>query len=61
MECWQSPGIVGQAALPIVNQGNSESTFRLDAEDDERGCRFEFMVPGQAGSQLSHAELKLQP
>ncbi len=52
---------VGQSALPVINQGNSESTYRLDAEDDERGVRFEFMLPGQAGSQLSHAELKLQP
>jgi hypothetical protein len=49
----------GQASIPIANLGNSDATFRLDGEDDERACRFEFTVPGEAAGLVGHAELRL--
>jgi hypothetical protein len=53
--------MTGRAAMAIANRGNSECQYRLDGEDDERGCRFEFQVPGEAAGLLGHAELRLQP
>ena len=49
----------GQATIPIANLGNAEASFRLDGEDDERACRFEFLVPGEAAGLVGHAELRL--
>jgi hypothetical protein len=56
---WRRP--TGRAAMAIANRGNSECQYRLDGEDDERGCRFEFNVPGEPAGLLGHAELRLQP
>ena len=39
-----------RTALAIANRGNSDVVYRLDAEDDERGCHFEFQTPGDAGT-----------
>jgi hypothetical protein len=50
---------VGEATLPITNSGNSGATFRLEGEDDERGCRFEFQVPGEEARLIRQAELNL--
>ncbi|MCC7360147.1 MAG: FHA domain-containing protein [Anaerolineales bacterium] len=50
-----------RTALAIANRGNSDVVYRLDAEDDERGCHFEFQVPGDAGTLLGHAEVRLTP
>lgn len=52
----------GQAALAIANQGNAEATFRLDGEDDQRGCAFEFQLPGSAaGRSARQAEVRVPP
>ncbi|MBP7689546.1 MAG: FHA domain-containing protein [Thermoflexales bacterium] len=52
----------GQAALAIANQGNAEATFRLDGEDDQRGCAFEFQLPGgTAGRSARQAEIRVPP
>jgi hypothetical protein len=56
---WRKP--TGQVSLPITNEGNSETPFRLDGEDEERGCRFEFQVPGEPVALVRQAEVRLQP
>jgi hypothetical protein len=56
---WRRP--TGQVTLPISNKGNSETPFRLEGDDDERGCRFEFQMPGEAASLIKQAELRLAP
>jgi hypothetical protein len=50
-----------RTALAIANRGNSDCVYRRDAEDDERGCHFEFQVPGDDGALLGHAEVRLAP
>lgn len=50
-----------RTAMAIANRGNSDCVYRLDAEDDERGCHFEFQVPGDDGTLLGHAEVRLAP
>jgi pSer/pThr/pTyr-binding forkhead associated (FHA) protein len=49
----------GQVTLPITNLGNSQTTFRMEGEDDERGLRFEFDVPGEEASLVRQAEMRL--
>lgn len=51
----------GQVTLPIQNKGNSDTPFRLEGEDDERGCRFEFQVPGEEAALVRQAEMRLAP
>jgi hypothetical protein len=51
----------GWARLPVVNKGNSDALFRLEAEDEERACSFEFQVPGEAASLATQAEMRLAP
>jgi hypothetical protein len=51
----------GRARIPVVNKGNSEALFRLEAEDEERACSFEFQVPGEAASLVTQAEMRLSP
>jgi hypothetical protein len=51
----------GRASLPIANRGNGVTSFRVDGEDDERGLRFEFRVPGEEASLVKQAELRLGP
>ena len=51
----------GRATLPIANKGNGDAAFRLDAEDDQRGCAFEFHLPNETGGQARQAELHLAP
>jgi hypothetical protein len=51
----------GQVTLPITNEGNSETPFRLDGEDEERACRFEFQTPGETASLVRQAEVRLSP
>ncbi len=49
----------GQAALTVVNKGNSNVPYKLEAEDDQRACSFEFTVPGHDSSLAKQAELRL--
>lgn len=51
----------GWARLPVVNKGNSDALFRLEAEDEERACSFEFQVPGETASLATQAEIRLSP
>jgi len=48
-----------ETVLPIANKGNSEAPFRIEAEDDERACSFEFQVPGESTTLARQAELRL--
>ncbi len=56
---WGRP--IARASYAIANRGNSECTYRVDGDDDERACRFEFRVPGEAAALISHAEVRLGP
>jgi len=51
----------GQVTLPVINKGNSEAIFRLEGEDDERRCHFEFDLPGEEVSLAKQAEVRLPP
>ncbi len=51
----------GLVTLPVGNKGNSETALRLDAEDDERGLRFEFEVPGEEALLVKQAEMRMVP
>jgi hypothetical protein len=50
---------LGRAVVPIINKGNSEAVFRLEVEDDERGCRFEVRPPGEESAQLRQANVQV--
>lgn len=52
---------VGQAVIPIANKGNGEAPFRIDAQDTEQACGFEFQVPGETVSLARQAEMRLPP
>jgi len=51
----------GQTNIAVTNKGNCETPFRLDAEDDEHKCSFEFRVPGQDTALAKQAEVRVQP
>lgn len=51
----------GEVVIPIANQGNSIAPFRIEAEDNERACSFEFQVPGEEVSLVRQAEMSLTP
>ncbi|MEP7357145.1 MAG: FHA domain-containing protein, partial [Anaerolineales bacterium] len=56
---WGRP--IAKASYAVANRGNSECTYRIDGDDDERACRFEFRVPGEPAALISHAEMRLGP
>jgi hypothetical protein len=56
---WRRPA--GQVTLAIENKGNSSQLFRLEGTDDERACRFEFRVSGEAAALAGQAETRLAP
>jgi len=37
----------GMAEISLTNLGNSSTAIRVDASDEERGCNFEFDIPGE--------------
>ncbi|MGD8489459.1 MAG: hypothetical protein PVI68_10625, partial [Anaerolineae bacterium] len=51
----------GEVTVPIANKGNSQTPMRLQGEDDERGLRFEFEVPGEEARLVRQAEMRLAP
>ena len=51
----------GLVTFPIANKGNSETPFRLEGDDDERACRFEFELEGEEARLIRQAELRLHP
>ena len=50
-----------EAEIPITNKGNSETPFRLDGEDTEKACVFEYWVPGAETAVVKQAEMRLPP
>ncbi len=44
----------GQTELTVVNNGNSKTTFRLEGEDAEKKCNFEFLI-GAKGEEVALA------
>jgi len=51
----------GRAEIPVTNSGNNETLFRLEGEDAERACHFEFQVPGQEAGLIRQAEMHIAP
>jgi hypothetical protein len=48
--------------LTLTNKGNSEAIFRVDGEDDQHGCAFEYQQPEQgAGRSARQTEVRLPP
>ncbi|GEM_PF-1178749 len=48
--------------LTLTNKGNSEAIFRVDGEDDQHGCAFEYQQPEQgAGRSARQTEVRLSP
>ena len=50
-----------RATIPITNQSNSPTIFRLTAEDDEHACTFEFEVPSEGTRLAVQAQVPVQP
>jgi hypothetical protein len=51
----------GRASFPIINRSNTPVTFKLEGKDEEKGCSFEFDVPGETIPLATQAELRLYP
>ncbi|MCG3211239.1 MAG: hypothetical protein FOGNACKC_04878 [Anaerolineae bacterium] len=51
----------GEASIAITNKGNSNALFQVDGRDDERGCNFEFQVPGENVNLANLAEFRIPP
>jgi len=47
------------ATIDITNKGNSNALFQVDGRDDERGCNFEFQVPGENVNLANLAEFRI--
>jgi hypothetical protein len=52
---------LGQAEIPVTNNGNSDTLFRVTGEDAERACHFEFRVPGEDAGLVRQAEIRIPP
>lgn len=50
---------VAETRLSVLNKGNSNATFRIEGQDDERACSFEFDVPGEAVGLARQADLSV--
>lgn len=50
-----------RTAVPITNKSNSEVTFLLAGEDEEKRCRFEFDMPDEESVLLHQAEVTIPP
>ncbi|MCB0155511.1 MAG: hypothetical protein KDF65_12015 [Anaerolineae bacterium] len=50
-----------EASVSITNKGNSKALFQIEGRDDERGCNFEFQVPGENVSLANLAEFRIAP
>ncbi len=51
----------GESVVHLANKGNSESTFVLEATDDERALSFEFEMPGEDANLAQQAQTRLPP
>jgi hypothetical protein len=52
---------IGRASFSVSNLGNSLVPYRIDAQDDEHACQFEFQVAEGAASLAKQAEVRLEP
>lgn len=50
-----------KASIALTNKGNSNTLFQVDGRDDERGCSFEFQVPGEGANLANQAEFHIPP
>jgi hypothetical protein len=50
-----------EVTVTIANKGNSEAPFRLEGEDDERACSFEFTIPGEEVGLAKQADVRVPP
>ena len=51
----------GMTTVSLLNRGNSAMKYRIDGEDEERKCSFEFQVPGENMRQAKQAEVLVNP
>jgi pSer/pThr/pTyr-binding forkhead associated (FHA) protein len=42
---WDHPTAI--ASVAVINQGNSQARYRLEGNDDDHACNFEFQSPGE--------------
>lgn len=50
-----------EAVLTIANKGNSVVPYEVVAEDEQKACTFEFMVPGETVGLAKQAEVRIEP
>ena len=52
---------VGEYAITIANKGNSSVPYEVRGEDDQHGCSFEFIVPGESVGLARQASVHVDP
>jgi hypothetical protein len=45
----------------VINQGNSQARYRVEGNDDDRACSFEFQSPGDNVRLANQADFRLAP
>jgi hypothetical protein len=56
---WSKPS--ASYRLPVTNRGNLPATFRLEGDEPQRECRFEYQLPGQVAALTGMVEVSLLP
>jgi hypothetical protein len=51
----------GSVNVPVINKSNTPTLIRMEGEDDEHGCSFEFDPPGEAFGLARQADFVLEP
>jgi hypothetical protein len=52
---------IGEYAITISNKGNSSVPYEVRGEDDQHGCSFEFIVPGESVGLARQASVHVDP
>ena len=47
------------ASMAVINQGNSQARYRVEGNDDDRACSFEFQSPGENVRLANQADFHL--
>ena len=59
---WRKQARTAVTNLTLVNKGNAEAVYRVDGEDDQHGCTFEYQQPSTgSGRSARQTELRLLP
>ncbi|CAG0933301.1 hypothetical protein TFLX_02983 [Thermoflexales bacterium] len=59
---WRKQARTAVTAMALVNKSNAEAVFRVDGEDDQRACAFEYQQPETgAGRSARQTEVRLHP